>query len=180
MAGEKHAIEETKRMKFSNTDPVERFARANCAMILQRAESRKSSSKPEKIFKCKKCERSFSTVQSLGSHRANHKRIERLGGGGTEAEMKGPKPYKCTMCSAEFWNGMALGGHKSSKHYRKRKNQDLLGSDESYGNNASTVAGSAADHSDDVKMVTGNCFDKRMLGLDLNLSPDENEMKVEF
>ncbi|XP_063950105.1 zinc finger protein ZAT7-like [Daucus carota subsp. sativus] len=162
------------RTKFSNTDAVERFAMANCAMI---AESRKSSSQPEEIFKCKTCKLSFATSQSLGGHcRASHyKRLE-LGGGETEAEKKGPKPYKCTVCGAEFWNGQALGGHKG-KH-RKPKIQGLLGSNESLCNNASTVTSSAAP-SDDVKMVTaGNFFDKGMLGLDLNLSPEENEMKV--
>ncbi|KAK1398539.1 Zinc finger protein ZAT11 [Heracleum sosnowskyi] len=167
--------------KFHNTDDVERFAMANCAMILDRAESRLSEQgRAGQIFECKTCQRSFSSFQALGGHTASHKRPKLVIGGDMETQRQLPKPHKCTVCYAEFWTGQALGGHM--RKHRSPRIHEFLGNSESINNNnnSSTVTSSSDDHSGDFKMGSniGNCYGKRVLGLDLNLSPEQNELKV--
>lgn len=161
--------------RFYNTDDVERFAMANCAMILDKAERRVSE--PGQNFKCKTCRRSFTTFQALGGHTASHKRPKLIGGGDTETENQVSKPHRCSVCNAAFWTGQALGGHM--RKHRAPRIPAFLGINESSSNNnnSSTIT-SSDDHSDDVKMVNSDCYGKRILGLDLNLSAEENELKI--
>ncbi|KAK1398540.1 Zinc finger protein ZAT11 [Heracleum sosnowskyi] len=164
--------------KFHNTDDVERFAMANCAMILDRAESRLSEQgRGGQMFECKTCQRSFSSFQALGGHTASHKRPKLVIGGETEPERQLPKPHKCTVCFGEFWTGQALGGHM--RKHRSPKIHEFLGTSESNNNNSSSITSTSDDYSGDLKLGSnGNCYGKRVLGLDLNLSPEQNEFKI--
>lgn len=164
--------------KFCNTDDVERFAMANCAMILNRAESRLSG--PGRIFKCRTCHRGFATFQALGGHTASHKR-PKLGVADIETEKQLViKAHKCSICKQEFWTGQALGGHM--RRHRTPK-ISFFGSNESSSssnnNNFSTITTCDDRNSVDLKMVNkNNCDGMRILGLDLNLSPEANELKI--
>lgn len=152
--------------KFYNTDDVERFAMANCAMILKRAESRLSG--PGRIFKCRTCHRGFATFQALGGHTASHKR-PKIGVDIETDKQLVVKAHKCSICKHEFWTGQALGGHMRSHRTPKIT---LFGS-----NDFSTVT-TADDRCDDLKMTRSNFDATRILGLDLNLSPEDNELKI--
>ncbi|KAK1398542.1 Zinc finger protein 1 [Heracleum sosnowskyi] len=160
--------------KFHNTDDVERFAMANCAMILNRAENRLSG--PGRIFKCRTCHRDFETFQALGGHTASHKR-PKLGVGDIETDKQlVMKAHKCSVCKQEFWTGQALGGHMR----RHRTAKISLFSSNNGSNNAndcSTIT-TSDDRSDDLKMIKSNFDSTRILGLDLNLSPGTNELKI--
>ncbi|PSR89921.1 Zinc finger protein [Actinidia chinensis var. chinensis] len=86
------------------------------------------------VYECKTCNRSFSSFQALGGHRASHKRPK------TEAKPPIPPPpqtdveekceltkippplplpvaprpnkiHECSICGSEFSSGQALGGH---------------------------------------------------------------------
>ncbi|XP_074348996.1 uncharacterized protein LOC141688560 [Apium graveolens] len=159
--------------KFHNTDDVERLAMINCAMIMSRAENRLSEQGGGQMFECKTCRRSFSSFQALGGHTASHKRPKLPVGIDTQTEKQLPKPHKCTVCYAEFWTGQALGGHM--RKHRSPKIHEFLGSCENIDNNSST--------SDDHYVVfkvgsNADCSGKRVLGLDLNLSPEQNGEKI--
>ncbi|KAK7272087.1 hypothetical protein RJT34_28474 [Clitoria ternatea] len=68
-------------------------------------------------FKCKTCNRGFSSFQALGGHRASHKKPKLMA---TDLScnhqllpnltMK-PKMHPCPICGLEFAIGQALGGH---------------------------------------------------------------------
>lgn len=148
---------------------------ANCAMILNRAESRLSG--PGRIFKCRTCHRDFATFQALGGHTASHKR-PKLGLGddiGTEKQLA-VKAHTCSICKQEFWTGQALGGHM--RRHRTPKISFFSSNQSSSNNNNSSAITTSDDRSIDLKMTDNICDDTRILGLDLNLSPEANESKI--
>ncbi|KAH7840717.1 hypothetical protein Vadar_020624 [Vaccinium darrowii] len=111
---------------------------------------------PSRVFECKTCNRGFSSFQALGGHRASHKRVRGMGGElshHVESPAK-PKSHECPICGAEFALGQALGGHM-----RRHR-----------------VA------ADDVRqtVVKKSSSNRRVLWLDLNLSPGENGLEFQI
>ncbi|KAM7502727.1 hypothetical protein LguiB_001631 [Lonicera macranthoides] len=104
-------------MKRSKEDKeVEDIARANCLRLLSRI------GPTSRLFRCKTCNRQFSSFQALGGHRASHKRLmvspPTPGGGGGDGILNKvslptykPKTHLCSICGVEFALGQALGGH---------------------------------------------------------------------
>lgn len=115
---------------------------ANCLIMLARSGSLQKPNikvgKPEFcLYECKTCNKSFSSFQALGGHRASHKKSK------IDQEKKvhvsddlqdednvqhkrifinpvsrvisihdsKPKVHECSICGSEFGSGQALGGH---------------------------------------------------------------------
>lgn len=74
------------------------------------------------------CDKSFSSYQALGGHKASHRKLATAAGGedhstttnsGTTAtSVLNPsgRAHECTICHKSFPTGQALGGHKR-RHY---------------------------------------------------------------
>ena len=62
------------------------------------------------VFRCKTCDRTFSSFRALGGHRTSHTRPHPQ-----VASCDNPKAsskvHECLICGAEFASGQALGGH---------------------------------------------------------------------
>ncbi|OMO91319.1 Zinc finger, C2H2-like protein [Corchorus olitorius] len=97
-------------------DVVEAMDMANCLMLLSKVGQTDSSkdNSQGRVFACKTCNKTFSSFQALGGHRASHKKPKH-GGGDSVAEVpvspKKPKTHECSICGLEFPIGQALGGH---------------------------------------------------------------------
>ncbi|CAI0467075.1 unnamed protein product [Linum tenue] len=124
--------------------------------------SNPSSAAGGDAFECKTCNRRFSSFQALGGHRASHKRpkiallgLEKLGQDGPKVQTK-PKMHECSICGVEFALGQALGGHMRRHRAAARNSNKLL----------------------PVLRRSGSC--KSVFGLDLNLSPLENDLQYLF
>ncbi|KAG2292378.1 hypothetical protein Bca52824_039047 [Brassica carinata] len=84
-------------------------------------------------YKCSVCDKSFSSYQALGGHKASHRKnsSQSQSGGGddqstsattTSAVTTGSgKSHVCTICHKSFPSGQALGGHKRC-HYEGNNN----------------------------------------------------------
>ncbi|XP_020206674.1 zinc finger protein ZAT11 [Cajanus cajan] len=138
----------------------------NCLMLL--AQSQPRESKPQKLlgpveFECRTCNRKFSSFQALGGHRASHKKpklegkILRLG--------NKPKTHDCSICGQRFSLGQALGGHM--KRHRVANNEGDISSI----NEAEVVA---------KVPVVKRSNSTRVLCLDLNLTPLQNDLNLLF
>lgn len=105
-------------------------------------------------FKCKSCNREFSSFQALGGHRASHmKPTLRTKTNGNK------KTHDCHICGLQFGIGQALGGHM-------RKHRD---------------AAAAAAPINDVALMPkpdNSTPGIDLLSLDLNLTPFENGLKL--
>ncbi|KAK8485914.1 hypothetical protein V6N13_094418 [Hibiscus sabdariffa] len=100
---------------------------ANCLMLLSKVGQTDSWKHYQdggsgRVFACKTCNKSFSSFQALGGHRASHKK-PRL----TDAPVspKKPKSHECSICGLEFPIGQALGGHMR-RHRAAALNQGLV------------------------------------------------------
>ena len=65
------------------------------------------------LFKCKKCERSFKTKESLGGHSSSHNRGDSYREGRKKEKLIILKNYICRHCGDLFENGFKLGGHQN-------------------------------------------------------------------
>ncbi|KAK7336981.1 hypothetical protein VNO77_17537 [Canavalia gladiata] len=112
----------------------------------------------DEVFKCKTCNRKFTSFQALGGHRASHKRPKL---DDVEAHPKSmglgmknkPRMHECSICGQRFSLGQALGGHI-------RKHRD--------GNNEGFSS---------INLVDASA---RVMCFDLNLTPIENDLKLLF
>ncbi|KAK3006814.1 hypothetical protein RJ639_016648 [Escallonia herrerae] len=128
---------------------VEALAMANCLNMLSRLD--KATEPPaDRVFKCKTCDRQFLSFQALGGHRASHKKLKLAGG---QSPREKPKTHECSICGMEFSVGQALGGHM-----RRHRNDGLM-----------QIA---------VPVTKKSSDSKRVWGLDLNLTPYENDLKL--
>ncbi|KAJ0021185.1 hypothetical protein Pint_32322 [Pistacia integerrima] len=110
-----------------------------------------------RVFTCKTCNREFSSFQALGGHRASHKKPKLMG---MPASPKKPKTHECSICGLEFSIGQALGGHM--RRHRAAMTGDAL------------VTRPLLP----VPVLKKSNSSKRVLCLDLNLTPYENDFKL--
>ncbi|KAK6942925.1 hypothetical protein RJ641_028302 [Dillenia turbinata] len=117
-------------------------------------------------FECRTCNRRFSTFQALGGHRASHKRARISEDQRTRlrlAAMK-PKMHECSICGLEFAMGQALGGHM-------RRHKD--------GINETTLP-LLSSNTKGPKVLKRSNSSRRVMSLDLNLTPLENDLQLMF
>ncbi|MFS8002779.1 hypothetical protein Hanom_Chr13g01206091 [Helianthus anomalus] len=55
---------------------IENMAMANCLMLLSRVENSDSTLEPDRLFRCKTCNKPFQSFQALGGHCASYKRLK--------------------------------------------------------------------------------------------------------
>lgn len=145
---------------------------ANCLLML--SDLPQEISKPQKRFspleyECTTCNRKFSSFQALGGHRASHKK-QKLEGNELREQTKPqsvlgdkPKMHECTICGQEFSQGQALGGHM-----RKHR----LAINEGFSSSINQVVAKVP--------VLKRSNSKRVMFLDLNLTPLQNDLKLLF
>ncbi|KAK1419605.1 hypothetical protein QVD17_28817 [Tagetes erecta] len=138
---------------------------ANCLMQLSSGPYSNESydSTTGRVFECKTCNRQFPSFQALGGHRASHKKPRIKNDGdlthGTKLVPVKPKSHECSICGLEFSVGQALGGHmRRHRATTTNESQSFVPVDTS---------------SSIVKKVNA----RRVFGLDLNLTPLENDLE---
>ena len=139
---------------------------ANCLMLLSKVgqiDSTKNNSR-SRAFVCKTCNRQFPSFQALGGHRASHKKPRLMAGDlfhNMPSSPVKPKTHECSICGLEFSIGQALGGHM--RRHRAAMSEDLLV------NNDRVLQ---------AVPIMKKSNSKRVLCLDLNLLPLENDLKL--
>ncbi|CAN4098869.1 unnamed protein product [Withania somnifera] len=112
------------------------------------------------LFECKTCKKRFSSFQALGGHRTSHKSLKSSStdaGKFLDAKLsKKRKVHECSICGMEFPMGQALGGHMR-RHRASPVNE----------NEDTSVR--------TIPILKKSNSSKRILCVDLNLTPDENE-----
>ncbi|KAL5059873.1 hypothetical protein RYX36_031477 [Vicia faba] len=112
-------------------------------------------------YECKTCNKKFSSFQALGGHSASHKR-SKLEGGEFMKTNATPKMHECSICGQVFSLGQALGGHM--RRHKAMINVQEFSSIEKV-----------------VKLpVLKRLSSSRVMCLDLNLTPLENDLKLLF
>ncbi|PRQ59070.1 putative transcription factor C2H2 family [Rosa chinensis] len=175
-------------MKRSITELDHSVTMANCLMLLSRGNdydsliSTSSSSSPSRVFECKTCNRQFPSFQALGGHRASHKKPRLAGGDGSSSDSQSsspskPKTHECNICGLEFAIGQALGGHMrrhraavtdNNNHHQKNngvQSNSMMGLNSNLGQVV-------------VPVLKKTNSSRRILCLDLNLTPFENDMEI--
>ncbi|WMV31522.1 hypothetical protein MTR67_024907 [Solanum verrucosum] len=143
---------------------------ANYLMLFSRQENHFNTmvnNSPSRVFECKTCNRQFPSFQALGGHRASHKKPRLMGELNFHLPTSPPKPktHECSICGLEFPIGQALGGHM-------RRHRGMLNENNNNSNNNIQVP-----HHDVVKKSSNN---PRVLCLDLNLTPLENDLEFKL
>lgn len=128
-----------------------------------------NSATNDRVFECKTCNRRFPSFQALGGHRASHKKPKSTESGAnlnrrehSETTPAKPKIHECSICGLEFNTGQALGGHMR----RHRGGGGTVIEDQPPLSLVSTP-------------VVKKSNSRRVLCLDLNLTPLENDI-IEF
>ncbi|KAI3408015.1 uncharacterized protein J3R85_020534 [Psidium guajava] len=125
----------------------------------------------EDNFECKTCNRRFSSFQALGGHRASHKRpklLETKSVGCTELALgstEKPKMHQCSICGLKFALGQALGGHMR-RHRAELMSGNMMKTDELFAIGSTVPV-----------LQRSNSSNKRVMCMDLNLTPLENDLK---
>ncbi|GMI87090.1 hypothetical protein like AT2G28710 [Hibiscus trionum] len=153
-------------MKRSFRSEIEsNLALANCLMLLSQGgnnHDQHAMNNPSRVFECKTCNRQFASFQALGGHRASHKKPKLIDGDSRLTENQQPtkpKTHECSICGLEFTIGQALGGHM------RRHRTDLS---ENQHQDESTV----------MTPIVKKSNSRRVLCLDLNLTPLENDLEL--
>nr|GLL40215.1 zinc finger protein ZAT12-like [Ipomoea trifida] len=144
---------------------------ANCLMLLSGAggvgdnnTSQIAGGGGGRVFECKTCSRQFPSFQALGGHRASHKRPRTAAMGEVPPSSPAkPKTHECSICGQEFGIGQALGGHMR-RHRAVVMNGEMSSSPPPLDRVPAVVKIPAAGG-------------RRVLCLDLNLTPLENDLE---
>ena len=144
---------------------------ANSLILLSSAKENKPLQKSygPVEFECKTCNRKFSSFQALGSHRAASHKRPKLDGEELKSQAKNlslwnkPKMHECFICGLEFSLGQALGGHM--RKHRAATNEGFP---------------SSINQAIEKAPVLKRSNSKRVMCLDLNLTPLENDLKLLF
>ncbi|KAL8103039.1 zinc finger protein ZAT11-like [Apium graveolens] len=127
-----------------------------------------------RVFECKTCNRQFTSFQALGGHRASHKKPRLMGldnlNDHAQEELSPPKPkvHECSICGLEFAIGQALGGHM-----RRHRGGDGAAVNEKMSHDLPSI-------NRVVIPVVKKSNSRRVMGLDLNLTPLENDIEFEL
>lgn len=116
-----------------------------------------------RVFECKTCNRQFQSFQALGGHRASHKK-PRLMADERPSPPPKPKTHECSICGLEFAIGQALGGHM------RRHRSAAVGSERKSPQSPPASMFVLSTPTPVVKKSNS----RRVLCLDLNLTPSEN------
>ncbi|CAI8602710.1 unnamed protein product [Vicia faba] len=157
-------------MKRKREERVDNIDLANCLILL----SHPKETKPKKHFgpvefECTTCKRKFSSFQALGGHRASHNK-PKLDATKLKLEAQNlslfnkSKMHGCYICGKEFSLGQALGGHM--RRHRIGVNEEL-----SLMKEIKTIG--------EVPILKRS-NSKRVMCLDLNLTPLQNDLKLLF
>ncbi|XP_042482605.1 zinc finger protein ZAT12-like [Macadamia integrifolia] len=169
---------------------IDSLSMANCLMLLASGGGIETETmmtmdhSSGRTFECKTCNRKFPSFQALGGHRASHKKPRLMGlelGLGVDdthqqaqQQMK-PKTHECSICGLEFAIGQALGGHM------RRHRAAVTGGG---GANLSLLPPQPPPPTKTTSQVAvlKKSQSRRVfcLDLDLNLTPFENEIGLEF
>ncbi|KAL0720907.1 hypothetical protein Bca4012_035506 [Brassica carinata] len=164
-----------KRERSQFEESIKNLDIARCLMILSQTSmvkqvdvnqytERNTSSR----FECKTCNRRFSSFQALGGHRASHKKpklsVDQEEVKHVTNSYKGTHMHECSICGQSFGTGQALGGHM-----RRHRSSVTVEPSQRISPVISTVP------------VLKRCSSsKRVLSLDLNLTPLENDLETIF
>ncbi|KAL3838421.1 hypothetical protein ACJIZ3_023012 [Penstemon smallii] len=148
-----------KRSREGNVDDIKIMA--NYLILLSDGQKRGGSGTEggggelNRLFECKTCNKQFPSFQALGGHRASHKK-PRLVAGSDQFLSPRPKPksHECAICGLEFAIGQALGGHMRRHRAAAINEQTML--------------------SPPKAPIVKKSNSRRVLCLDLNLTPSEN------
>ncbi|VVB02500.1 unnamed protein product [Arabis nemorensis] len=164
-----------KRDRSDYEESIKSLDIAKCLMILSQTSmvkhigvSQFTESNTSNRFECKTCNRKFSSFQALGGHRASHKKpkltVEQKDVKHLSNNYKGNHTHECSICGQSFGTGQALGGHMRRHRSSMMVEPSKL---------ISTVV--------PIMPVLKRCSSsKRVLSLDLNLTPLENDLEYIF
>ncbi|XP_010517014.1 PREDICTED: zinc finger protein ZAT11-like [Camelina sativa] len=167
-----------KRERSDFEESIKNLDIAKCLMILAQTsmvkqiglnQNQHTDSHMSNRFECKTCNRRFSSFQALGGHRASHKKpklttVEQNEVKHLSNNYKGNNHlHECSICGQRFGTGQALGGHMR-RHRSSMKVQPSF---------ICPVVPTMP--------VLKRCSSsKRVLSLDLNLTPLENDLEYIF
>ncbi|KAF8101854.1 hypothetical protein N665_0201s0166 [Sinapis alba] len=164
-----------KRERSEYEEPIKNLDIARCLMILSQTSMVKqvdvnqyTERNTSNRFECKTCNRKFSSFQALGGHRASHKK-PKLSFDQKEVKhvtnnYKGTHMHECSICGQSFGTGQALGGHM--RRHRSIMTVEPL----------QTISPVISN----VPVLKRCSSSKRVLSLDLNLTPLENDLETIF
>ncbi|KAK4385419.1 Zinc finger protein ZAT11 [Sesamum angolense] len=160
-----------KRCREGYAEEEDVSSMANCLMLLSGGRTAAAAAGGEftRVFECKTCNRQFPSFQALGGHRASHKKPRMAGGDRLlQASSPPPKPktHECSICGLEFAIGQALGGHM-------RRHRAAMNDQNQPSRSLSPLPSSVLSLSPPLIVKKSNS--RRVLCLDLNLTPSENK-----
>lgn len=129
----------------------------DCLMLLSKIGENPSRNNT-RVFECKSCKKQFLSFQALGGHVASHKKLKLMASeflhqsGLNSCKIK---KHECHICGVEFQVGQALGGHMRRHRVAAAEKGGMVA-------------------------VLKRSNSKRVFGLDLNLTPLENDLKLEM
>ncbi|KAG2309241.1 hypothetical protein Bca52824_028989 [Brassica carinata] len=165
-----------KRERSEYEESIKNLDIAKCLMILSQTSSmvkqigvnQYTESDTSNRFECKTCNKRFSSFQALGGHRASHKKpkltVDQKEVKHLTNNYKGIHAHECSICGQSFGTGQALGGHMRRHRSSMTVEPPQL---------ISPVF-------PNVPVLKRCSSSKRVLSLDLNLTPLENDLEILF